>query len=442
MKRVLVTGGAGFLGSHLCDLLLSLDCEVMAFDCLHPQVHPLSPAWPTYPSEDVPVWHTQEGLTPWYGDVRDQQAVIHALMAFQPDTVIHLAALVGVAQSNEKIANYVSANVTGTAVLLNCLLDYNALSDDREASLAELAKDIEVTPEIKRWDVDGDTEVPVMETQDEANARHEAWRIQTKVQVEALPTSKVERVFVAGSMSAYGEGAYKRYLSGSGMESYSISRNPNDGQPMGLLECFELQPASVYAWTKAEQERLSLLIGKTRGLDVRVGRFFNIVGPRQALSNPYTGVGAIFASRVLSGLAPRVYEDGKQLRDFVHVEDVCRAVVSIMEHGDAGEVYNVGTGVSSSIFGLAEQISDYLCQDGDEPLEPVVTGEWRVGDIRHAFADASKLHALGWEPQYTLYDIVEDLCAWVGDQQAEEPTSLDRAHNDLKAAGLLHDGAK
>jgi len=204
--------------------------------------------------------------------------------------------------------------------------------------------------------------------------------------------------------------------------------------PTGLVEGDELRPSSIYAWTKAEQERLSLMVGSIHGLDVRVGRFFNCYGTRQALSNPYTGVGAIFASRALAGLAPRVYEDGLQVRDFIHVHDLCTGIIAILNHGDAGEVYNIGTGKQTTILDLATMISERL----DAPA-PVVTGQYRSGDIRSAYADVSKLVGLGWSPQVLPVTGVGLLCEWVREQSVES-VDHDAAHRDLLQAGLLKGG--
>lgn len=451
MKRVLVTGAAGFIGSHLCDQLLAMGCEVVAFDNLVKQVHPLSPKWPSYlldAAEDGTraEWVEQDGLKPWFGDVRDQQAVFQALMGFQPDTVIHLAALVGVAQGNAQIANYTSANITGTAILLNCLVDYNNLVDEAVASEALLNEPRpEVVPQLiedpeHKDAVDGYRP----ETQQEAEDRYTAWEIEQRINLAEMPKTKVETIFVAGSMSSYGEGAYARngvrargweQRAHQDMDAGRFDPHPDDMgyQATGLVEGDELRPSSVYAWTKAETERLALMVGRIHGLDVRVGRFFNCYGDRQALSNPYTGVGAIFASRALAGLAPRVYEDGEQLRDFIHVDDLCSGIITILGAGESG-VYNIGTGEPTSILHLAASIADELGAPA-----PEVTGQFRSGDIRSAYADSSKLQALGWVPEVGIEPGITYLCDWVKEQSVDS-VDHDAAHRDLLQAGLLKGG--
>jgi len=435
MERVLVTGGAGFIGSHVVDALLERGCQVMSFDCLLAQVHPLTPAWPDYQDPDT------EGLETWFGDVRDVHAVLAALAEFRPDTVIHLAARVGVAQGDTMPAPYVSCNVTGTAALLDAILAHNGLVRDRERELANW-EPLDVSP------LEG-------ETQEAAEARAtEADRL-LRERVEALPDRLVDRVFVAGSMSSYGEGLYGEDVQGEGWTLRGASRDEDDMsggwfeavtrdawasglRPIGITEASDFWPASVYAWSKAQQEELSLLIGQVRGLDVRVGRLFNTYGPRQALSNPYTGVGAIFSARYLSGSVPIVYEDGEQCRDFIHVRDVASAILAILEDGEPGEAYNVGTGKPTTIREVAAAIGRHLMDLGDDEEPPMsITGEWRSGDIRHCYADASKLRALGWEPEVVLADGIADLVDWVRDQQDEDETTLNKAHAELHAAGLL-----
>lgn len=451
MQRVLVTGGAGFIGSHLCDALIARGCEVMAFDCLHPQVHPASPDWPRWrvpgrDGEEHP-WCEQPGLHCWFGDVRDRAALIQALTDFHPDTVIHLAARVGVGQGNDRIADYTSANVTGTAVLMNLIVEYNRAVREREEALRLVDEPTEVQ---RQW-FEGKDGAPVQETQEEADARFRAWQAETRALIQTYPSQVVERVFVAGSMSSYGEGPVLCRVSAEGDERKMVRglRIPSrmargefgywqdDATPAAIPEDYPLNPASVYAWSKAEQERLALLVGQIHGIDVRVGRFFNVYGERQALGNPYTGVAAIFAARALAGLPPRVYEDGEQARDFIHVSDLCAGILAIMDRGRRAGVYNIGTGEPRTVGWLAQTIADAL-----EAPEPEITGQYRIGDIRCAYADTAALRSLGWQPKMHIADGIRGLIEWVRQCSPEDRAALDRAHNELQASGLLLGGAQ
>ncbi len=433
MKRVIVVGGAGFLGSHVVEALLEKGCEVMSYDCLMPQVHPNSPNWPEYQK----VLATEGGpLTLHFGDVRDMRALRYALDTFQPDTVVHLAALVGVAQGNHRIAEYVSANVTGTAILLQAVADYN-LATKETMEHGRALMEATVTPE------EG-------QTQEEANAKY-LERIQPELdKLLRAPNTPIEQVLVAGSMSAYGEGAY--LLSGdAGGQDFGIVRPPSDWIPGALTDpdgvvCYDapdmeptatpetvrLNPVSVYAWTKEQQEVLALLIGKLRGIPVKVARFFNCFGPNQSLTNPYTGIAAIFSARVLAGLDPIIFEDGMQRRDFTHASDVASAVLCILDKGDPGEVYNVGTGIPHTVLDVANAICEGTA------CVPEITGIVRTGDIRHCYADAWKLRDLGWEPKVRFEDGMAALKAWVATQKPELTLeSLDKANMELERHGLL-----
>ena len=360
MRRVLVTGGAGFIGSHLCAALLAMGCDVMSFDALIPQVHPQRPNWPDYQPD-------HERLMKYCGDVRvGPNVVLHALENFQPDTVIHLAAYVGVGQSATHPAGYTSCNVTGTMALLEYILQYNAQTDK---------------------------------------------------------VHQVQQVFVAGSMSSYGEGSIDYY----------------GDEPTPTGEEHPLTPTSIYAWTKAQAEIGAIMLGKMRGLDVKVGRFFNCYGPHQALTNPYTGVGAIFAARIMAGLPPIIYEDGSQSRDFIHVSDIVSGIIAIVQHGTPFQPYNIGTGTATSVLQLANAIAvEIAVQTDTDPIPPMVTGLVRAGDIRHCYADVSLIKRLGWDPKVKLEDGIRDLISWVKDQPAEQKQELlDRAHNELIKMGLL-----
>ena len=402
--RVLITGAAGFIGSHLCDYLLSLGHEVAGIDILVPQVHggkglqwgggEVVPEWPTYMDPRV------ESMIM---DVGNRREVLHALDQFQPEIVIHLAAFVGVGQSWYEPSMYLYGGGVITAALFEAIAHHNAKTE-----------------------------------------------------------TKVRRVFVAGSMSCYGEGPWRppEGLEGqdladwlgydAGVSAQSQISNRNDGElyvrparsrstpgsnawPVGTPEDWPFDPRNPYAMAKADGERVALMLAPMLGVEVVVGRFFNVMGSRQALSNPYTGVGAIFSALLLSGQAPVVFEDGRQSRDFVHVSDVVKAIWTILERARSREVYNVGTGRRTTILELAER----LCAAHGGGLVPTVTGISRAGDIRHCIADPSKLKALGWEPTVTLDAAVEELWGWVKQQAIDDPTGFARAFGELVGRGLL-----
>jgi dTDP-L-rhamnose 4-epimerase len=355
--RVLITGGAGFLGSHVADELLAAGHEVRALDSLLEQVH--GGGRPGYLDPQVELR---------VGDVRDAGAVAPALDGC--DAVIHFAARVGVGQSMYDIAEYTSVNEVGTAVLL-----------------------------------------------------------------EALAQHPVERLVVASSMSVYGEGLYE----GPGGDRVVRTREQLErGEwepgpaPLPTPETKPLALASIYALSKYQQERACLIAGAAYGIPAVGLRFFNVYGPRQALSNPYTGVLAIFASRLLNGKRPRVYEDGLQRRDFVSVHDVAHATRLALETGGAdGHVVNVGSGASVTVNGLAERLADVL----GIAIEPETTGEYRVGDIRHCFADISLARELvGYEPRVALEDGLAGLADWLAGQTAED--RVEAAHAELTRRGL------
>ena len=369
-KRVLITGGAGFVGSHLADELLAHGYSVRALDSLAPQVHgeDSEAGRPDYLDADVELIH---------GDIRDAQAVRRALEGV--DAVYHLAALVGVGQSMYEIERYTDVNNRGTAVLL-----------------------------------------------------------------EAIVERPVERLVVASSMSLYGEGAY---LSPDGSPAVAVERTRaqlearqwevRDAQGQVLTPAptgEEKLPAlaSVYALSKYDQERLCLLTARAYGFSATALRFFNICGTRQALSNPYTGVLAIFASRFLNNRPPLVNEDGFQQRDFVAVQDVACACRLALEVAEAdGEVFNIGSGQPQTVLSISEQMAQVL----GKSIEPEVTGTYRVGDIRHCFADISKARqVLGYDPQVELRDGLEDLAEWLAGQSAED--RVDAAKAELERRGL------
>ncbi len=368
-KRILITGGAGFIGAHLGRELLQAGYSVRALDNLSPQVHGQEQKRPDYLSPDIDLV---------VGDVRDPQAVKQALHGV--DAVFHFAAMVGVGQSMYQIARYTEVNNLGTATLL-----------------------------------------------------------------EALIETPVERLVVASSMSIYGEGLYQtpngtlvndaeRDLARLKQGDWE-TRGPGGEilSPVATPETKTPSLASVYALSKYDQERLCLLTGAAYHIPTVALRFFNVFGTCQALSNPYTGVLAIFASRFLNGRAPLLFEDGRQKRDFVSVRDVARACRLALETPDAvGHVFNIGSGQSYSIEEIARRMAETL---GCTPLVPEVTGKYRVGDVRHCFSDISKAKkVLGYAPTVSLEEGLLEIAHWLEGQVAHDHAA--EAGAELAARGL------
>lgn len=368
MKRILITGGAGFIGSHLSDELIQHGYSVRVLDNLSPQVHQHHGQRPSYLNKDVELL---------VGDVRDPVMVRRALI--QVDAVCHLAAAVGVGQSMYEVAEYTSVNNLGTAVLLQQIIQ-----------------------------------------------------------------NPVERLLVASSMSLYGEGLY-RDSSGRAkavpersveqLQDHDWEVRDADGsplQPVPTPETKEAGLSSVYALSKFDQEKLCLMVGRAYRIPTVAMRFFNVYGPRQALSNPYTGVLAIFAARLLNGNAPLIFEDGRQRRDFVSVHDVATACRLALEANTGPTaVVNVASGQDRSILSVARDIGHAMNRE----IPPMITGKYRVGDIRHCFADITLARQLlGFEPQVDFESGMRELAGWLRQQTAED--RIGEARAELESRGL------
>ena len=367
--NILVTGGAGFIGSHLVDALIDHGHRVRALDALVGQVH--GEGGPQYLNPKA------EFLK---GDVCDPDLVNRALQGV--DVVYHKAAEVGVGQSMYEISRYVKANDLGTAVLLEAI--------------------VKRRPQIKK-------------------------------------------VVVASSMSIYGEGAYAcqncglaqpklRPLSQLSDRDWEVNcpQCNSTAEPIPTNEDKPLFPSSVYAISKQDQEQFCTVVGRAYDIPVVALRYFNVYGPRQALSNPYTGVCAIFSARLLNDQPPLIFEDGKQTRDFVHVSDIVQANLLALETDRADyQALNIGTGVPISISDIALMLAHGLNKD----IKPEITGKYREGDIRHCVADISRARTLlGYEPKTKLADGIPELLGWVRQQQ---PANTTQATAELEQHQLV-----
>jgi len=372
-ERILITGGAGFVGSHLADALAAAGHDVTLFDNLEPQVHGEGARRPPYLDPAHRLVH---------GDIRNTAALQPLLGA--TDVVVHLAAMVGVGQSMYQVRRYTDVNAMGMATLL-----------------------------------------------------------------EALTQARggVRKLVVASSMSIYGEGAYTCATCGrvaprlrpteqlaAGDWEMHCPRCAAALEPVPTDEDKPLYPTSIYAINKRDHEEMALAFGHAYGLPAVALRFFNIYGSRQALGNPYTGVAAIFSSRMLAGQKPLIYEDGLQQRDFVHVSDIVQACsLAIADPAADYQVLNVGTGRPTSVLRIAELLAAELGWAGGFEI----VRKFRAGDVRHCYADISLIERLlGFSPRYQFEDGVHELVSWVREQQSIADTHAE-ANSHLAAHGLV-----
>lgn len=373
LSRVLVTGGAGFIGSHTVDLLVEEGYEVVIVDNLEEQVHGGRP----------PEYLNPKALIV-FGDVRDGRLM--KSLVKEVDAIIHLAAAVGVGQSMYQVEKYVSYNTYGTAALLDALV----------------------------------------------NVDH-----------------GVKKLIVASSMSIYGEGSYlcdacDKIFNPSLRDEKRLRERlwehpcpdcGNNLKPIPTSEDKLPNPNSIYAQTKRHQEEACLLIGRTYGIPTVALRYFNVYGPRQSLSNPYTGVCAVFINRVLNRRPPYIFEDGEQLRDFVYVKDVARANLLALEKSGADyRVVNVGSGVPTSI----SKVSEAICIVLNSSLKPYISNRFRKGDVRHCYADislASKL--LEFKPRVAFKEGIIELASWALKEGWGAQELFEKSLKELEERGLV-----
>jgi len=370
-ENILVTGAAGFIGSHIANALIKLGHHVIGYDSLDPQVHPTG---------EIPS-HLSSQVEFIRGDIRDRDTLTSCVA--RVDVVSHQAAVVGVGQSMYQIEHYVDINTKGTALLLEVL----------------------------------------------ASSKH-----------------PVRKLVIPGSMSAYGEGSYSCPRCGpvspplrsedqlrQGEWELTCERCHSILDPLPTPEDKPFQAVSVYAITKQDQEQLSLSVGRAYSIPVVVLRYFNVFGPYQSLDNPYTGVAAIFMSRLKNGHRPVVFEDGRQTRDFISVHDIANANIAAMFSDRADyQALNVGTGRATSVLQLAEMLGTLLGKD----LRPETVAKARKGDVRHCSANIGRItQTLGWTPHVTLERGMEELIEWSEAVTAHD--HIDSATAELQRRGLL-----
>jgi dTDP-L-rhamnose 4-epimerase len=373
-KNILITGGAGFIGSRLALELLAKGYYVTILDNLSPQIH-----------GDDPIT-----TSPLYGSIKDRVRFFHGSVTLRQcwlkaldgvETIVHLAAETGTGQSMYEIEHYSAVNISGTALMLDIL----------------------------------------------ANTTH-----------------GVRKVVVASSRAIYGEG---RYLDENGNYVYPYTRTEEflgkgdfeckwNGRSVRLVATDEeskIHPTSVYGITKQVQEQMVMNVCPTIGIAPVAFRYQNVYGPGQSLSNPYTGILSIFSTRIKNGNPINIFEDGKESRDFVYIDDVVDATIRGIERNEAnGEVFNIGTGVATDVLTVARTLIEKYGAD----VELNVSGNYRLGDIRHNYADISKARKLlGFEPKWSFWHGIAAFAQWVDGQTVQED-NYDRSIEEMKRKGL------
>lgn len=375
--KVLITGGAGFIGSALARALVARGDQVTILDNLSPQIHGENP------QDSALLASLPAEVTVVRGDVRRREDWLQVLPG--QDVVVHLAAETGTGQSMYEIDRYVDVNVRGTSLFLDL--------------------------------------------------------IGNKVQ----GCESVKRVVVASSRSIYGEGRYQgangpvypgARVDADLRDGVFECRDPQTGDlvaPLPTDEDSRIHPSSIYGITKQVQEQLVLVGASAIGIQGIALRYQNVYGPGQSLKNPYTGILSIFSTLLLQGKDVNIFEDGKETRDFVFIDDVVAATVAAIDADVSGQAFNVGTGEATDVITVASALKNAYGKGG----EIRISGNYRIGDIRHNFADLSRAEAaLGYRPRVTFAEGVKRFAAWVLTQQIED-SGYQRSVDEMRAKGLL-----
>ena len=375
-KKILITGGAGFIGSNLALKLLSMGADVIVLDNLSEQIHGVNP------EKTSPLYQSILGKVTFIeGSVNDQEKWTEAIDGV--DAIVHLAAETGTGQSMYEIQKYTSINIGGTSLMLDIL----------------------------------------------TNTKH-----------------SVKKVVVAASRAIYGEGRYKSTEMGY---VYPLSRT-DENMKKGDFECTykdcvealelvsttedsKIHPTSVYGITKQVQEQLVMCVCPSIGISAVAFRYQNVYGPGQSLTNPYTGILSIFSTRIKNNNQINIFEDGAETRDFVYIDDVVDATILGLEKESAnGEVFNVGTGVAIDVLTVANTLKEKY--GIDVPI--TVSGNYRLGDIRHNFADITKARLLlGFEPKWNFTDGIGEFARWVDAQEIQEDR-YEQSIEEMRLKGL------
>lgn len=376
MKKILITGGAGFIGSNLALKLIKKGHEITVLDNLSPQIHGEKP------EETSPLYKSiKDKVTFIKGSVASRKDWEHALA--NQEVIVHFAAETGTGQSMYCIEKYTEVNIQGTAIMLDIL----------------------------------------------ANKEH-----------------NVKKVIIASSRSIYGEGkyihpefgvVYPSHRNEKEMLSGDFNVKFKDDSSLKLVATDEeskIHPSSVYGITKQNQEQMIMTVCPTLNIAPVAFRYQNVYGPGQSLSNPYTGILSIFSTQIRNNNGIQIFEDGKETRDFVFIEDVVDATILGIEKNEAnGEVFNVGTGIATDVLTVANTLKE--AYNIDVPV--AITGKFRLGDIRHNFADMSKIKTfLGFEPQVYFNEGIKFFTQWVLSQEIEKD-NLEVSLKEMKEKGLL-----